>query len=69
MLKATTPRFAADMLFVQADERVGGIYLVFAQLKDSVREKIGRHGLYHTIDHRQLPDIGSCRERVRYRDD
>ena len=42
---------AADML-VKLDEELNadGIHLVFAELKDPVRDKIARYDLYATID-------------------
>jgi MFS superfamily sulfate permease-like transporter len=42
---------AADML-VELDEELNadGIHLIFAELKDPVREKIERYGLYETIE-------------------
>jgi MFS superfamily sulfate permease-like transporter len=46
---------AADML-VELDEELNadGIHLVFAELKDPVREDIERYGLYETIDSRHF---------------
>jgi MFS superfamily sulfate permease-like transporter len=46
---------AADML-VDLDEELNasGIHLVFAELKDPVREKIQRYGLLDTIDRRHF---------------
>ena len=46
---------AADML-VDLDEELNasGIHLVFAELKDPVREKIERYGLLDTIDRRHF---------------
>jgi high affinity sulfate transporter 1 len=46
---------AADML-VDLDEELNasGIHLVFAELKDPVREKIERYGLMETIDRRHF---------------
>jgi high affinity sulfate transporter 1 len=46
---------AADML-VDLDEELNaaGIHLILAELKDPVREKIERYGLYETIDRRHF---------------
>jgi len=46
---------ATDML-VELDEELNaaGIHLVFAELKDPVRDKIERYGLYETIDRRHF---------------
>jgi MFS superfamily sulfate permease-like transporter len=46
---------AADML-VDLDEELNaaGIHLILAELKDPVREKIARYGLYETIDRRHF---------------
>jgi high affinity sulfate transporter 1 len=46
---------AADML-VELDEELNadGIHLIFAELKDPVRDKIERYGLYETIDRRHF---------------
>ncbi|HUV26375.1 MAG TPA: sodium-independent anion transporter [Anaerolineales bacterium] len=45
----------ADML-VDLDEELNaaGIHLILAELKDPVREKIERYGLYDTIDRRHF---------------
>ena len=51
---------AADML-VDLDEELNaaGIHLILAELKDPVREKIERYGLYETINRRHFyPTIG-----------
>lgn len=46
---------AADML-VDLDEELNaaGIHLILAELKDPVRKKIERYGLYDTIDRRHF---------------
>ena len=46
---------AADML-VDLDEELNaaGIHLILAELKDPVRDKIERYGIYDTIDRRHL---------------
>ncbi len=46
---------AADML-VDLDEELNaaGIHLILAELKDPVRDKIERYGLYDTIDRRHF---------------
>ena len=46
---------AADVL-VDLDEELNavGIHLIFAELKDPVRDKIERYGLYETIDRRHF---------------
>lgn len=46
---------AADML-VDLDEELNaaGIHLILAELKDPVRDKIERYGLYETIDRRHF---------------
>jgi high affinity sulfate transporter 1 len=46
---------AADML-VELDKELNadGIHLIFAELKDPVRDKIERYGLYETIDRRHF---------------
>lgn len=46
---------AADMLVdLDLELNAAGIHLVFAELKDHVREKIVRYGLLDTIDHRHF---------------
>ena len=46
---------AAEIL-VDLDEELNdaGIHLIFAELKDPVRDKVERYGLYDTIDHRHF---------------
>ena len=50
---------ATDVL-TELDETLNsrGIYLVFAELKDPVQQKIGRYGLTGTIDPHHFPTIG-----------
>ena len=46
---------AADMLVdLDLELNAAGIHLVFAELKDHVREKMVRYGLLDTIDHRHF---------------
>ena len=48
--------FTAAEMLVDLDEELtaSGIHLVFAELKDPVREKIERYGLLDTIDRRHF---------------
>ncbi|CAN5446657.1 sulfate permease [soil metagenome] len=58
---------AADML-VTFDEELNarGIHLAFAGLKGPVKDKVGRYGLYHTIDPEHFyPNISSAVEAFR----
>ena len=46
---------AGDMLVdLDLELNAAGIHLVFAELKESVREKIERYGLLETIDRRHF---------------
>ena len=46
---------AGDMLVdLDLELNAAGIHLVFAELKDSVKEKIERYGLLETIDRRHF---------------
>ena len=46
---------AADMLVdLDLELNAAGIHLIFAELKDPVKEKIKRYGLYETIDRRHF---------------
>jgi len=49
---------AADMLAdLDLELNAADIHLVFAELKDPVREKIVRYSLLETIDHQHYPTI------------
>ena len=61
---------AADML-VELDEELNadGIHLIFAELKDPVRDKVERYGLYETIDRRHFyPTIEEAVEAFEQRE-
>ncbi|MCP4166689.1 MAG: SulP family inorganic anion transporter [Chloroflexi bacterium] len=61
---------AADML-VELDEELNadGIHLIFAELKDPVKDKVERYGLYETIDRRHFyPTIEEAIEAFEQRE-
>jgi MFS superfamily sulfate permease-like transporter len=59
---------AADMLVdLDLELNAAGIHLVFAELKDHVREKVERYGLLDTIDHRHFyPTLEVAVEEFRH---